>query len=327
MRNSLPRSLPRSAPRLLACLWKRTPAALRLFVLMLSGIGSSGLAQQASLELVSGSVTGQLRTDTSNGLEVQPYTVGTTALQTSYSQTLAENYKTDLTVFARLATAPGNGSYTINHTSKLRTYTNDVSFDDQLTFRFAPTPAEPAGTQKRVRITGHGYSTNLWNGFGGSQGIGENSYGELLAPDWVSSVDGTPSVFKVTFNGQTMDLTRNHLQEQYTFEVTVGETFTVDIELFAIAMGRGTWKGVTASVTVAEVPKTSQTIEFTPPQEMFLGDLDLSATTSSGLPVAFEVVSGPGTINGNTLTATAVGYIRVKATQPGNDTFGGAPPR
>lgn len=53
----------------------------------------------------------------------------------------------------------------------------------------------------------------------------------------------------------------------------------------------------------------------------------IEATATSGLPVSFEIVSGPATINGNTITLTGQqGEVTVKATQPGNGTFNAADP-
>ena len=54
---------------------------------------------------------------------------------------------------------------------------------------------------------------------------------------------------------------------------------------------------------------------------------DIEASATSGLPVQFEVLSGPATINGNTITlAGTPGEVSIKATQPGNGTFNAADP-
>jgi hypothetical protein len=48
----------------------------------------------------------------------------------------------------------------------------------------------------------------------------------------------------------------------------------------------------------------------------------LNATTNSGLPITFEIVSGPATVNGNIVTLTgAHGTVVVKAKQVGNATY------
>ncbi|MEI7660824.1 MAG: LamG-like jellyroll fold domain-containing protein, partial [Bacteroidota bacterium] len=72
-----------------------------------------------------------------------------------------------------------------------------------------------------------------------------------------------------------------------------------------------------------------QAISFPPiPSQLTTAaPFDISATATSGLPVMFEVVSGPATIAGNTVTLTgAAGEVSVKATQPGNSTFNAATP-
>jgi len=52
--------------------------------------------------------------------------------------------------------------------------------------------------------------------------------------------------------------------------------------------------------------------------------ITLSATANSGLPVTFSVLSGPGTILGNTLTITGVGTVVVAANQAGNTNYAAA---
>jgi hypothetical protein len=74
-----------------------------------------------------------------------------------------------------------------------------------------------------------------------------------------------------------------------------------------------------------------QTITFNELPNKTYGDLPfaLSATASSGLPVSFEIVSqDPATIislNGSTITINGAGTARIRATQPGNDTYRAAP--
>ena len=53
-------------------------------------------------------------------------------------------------------------------------------------------------------------------------------------------------------------------------------------------------------------------------------DLSSLATIPSGLPVTFQVVSGPGTISGTTLTMTGAGDIVIRASQPGNSNYSAA---
>ncbi len=72
----------------------------------------------------------------------------------------------------------------------------------------------------------------------------------------------------------------------------------------------------------------SQTITFSPltsPVTYNVGPITLSAASSSALGVTFTVLSGPGTISGNTLAFTAAGTIVVEADQAGSAYYNAAP--
>ncbi len=64
----------------------------------------------------------------------------------------------------------------------------------------------------------------------------------------------------------------------------------------------------------------SQTITFAALADKNYGDASflLNATASSGLPVVYQVLSGPATITGNTLTITGTGSVTVEASQSGD---------
>ncbi len=74
-----------------------------------------------------------------------------------------------------------------------------------------------------------------------------------------------------------------------------------------------------------EIPvfRSPQQLEFPLTNRIFLETpvLPLAATSSVGLPVEFRVLSGPGLINGNTLTVTNPGVLVVRAIQPGNAVY------
>ena len=55
--------------------------------------------------------------------------------------------------------------------------------------------------------------------------------------------------------------------------------------------------------------------------------VELAAEASSGLPVGFAVVSGPGSLEGTTLTFTGEGQVLIKASQEGDDNWNPAPSR
>jgi hypothetical protein len=71
-----------------------------------------------------------------------------------------------------------------------------------------------------------------------------------------------------------------------------------------------------------DVTRGSQTITFNPPAQVSLDQLpfELTATTSSGLPVSYSA-SGVCAVNGNTLTAGGVGACAVTASQAGDESY------
>ncbi len=71
-----------------------------------------------------------------------------------------------------------------------------------------------------------------------------------------------------------------------------------------------------------------QTITFPNPgaQTYGVAPITLTATASSGLPVSYTVISGPATVNGNTLTITGAGSVTVEANQAGDEQWLPAPP-
>ena len=84
--------------------------------------------------------------------------------------------------------------------------------------------------------------------------------------------------------------------------------------------GDGNYNSISTSVSITSIA-ISQTIAFTPPPSPVaygVAPIALSATATSGLPVAFSVLSGPGTVSGNTLTVTGPGTVVVAANQGGN---------
>ena len=93
-------------------------------------------------------------------------------------------------------------------------------------------------------------------------------------------------------------------------------------------LGDWYWMQTIALSGTAISSKTPQTITFAPLRETTYGTppIPLHATASSKLPVTFTVVSGPGTVKGNTLTITGAGTVVVEADQAGNATYMAAPP-
>jgi bacillolysin len=69
--------------------------------------------------------------------------------------------------------------------------------------------------------------------------------------------------------------------------------------------------------------KSTQTITFNAIADRYTnqGDLTMSATCSSNLPVSFAVKSGPATLTGSTLKFTGAGTVTIRAYQTGNDLY------
>ena len=73
-----------------------------------------------------------------------------------------------------------------------------------------------------------------------------------------------------------------------------------------------------------ELESGFQSISFEPIPNKLISDdpFDVQASATSGLPVSFEVTSGPASVDGNTVTLTGEpGTVTIVASQEGNDTF------
>jgi len=75
------------------------------------------------------------------------------------------------------------------------------------------------------------------------------------------------------------------------------------------------------------VARANQYTAFDPVSDKSVGDAPfvLSATASSGLPVAFAIVSGPSTVVGNLVTLSGAGTVTVRASQSGDTNYNAAP--
>ena len=93
---------------------------------------------------------------------------------------------------------------------------------------------------------------------------------------------------------------------------TLGRTFWVS-DSWMVAIGGSVFR-------INTDPKSNQLVTFKTIGDQVLGSpaLTLEASSNSGLPIIFSVVSGPASITGNKLTILGEGSITIKATQPGN---------
>jgi hypothetical protein len=73
--------------------------------------------------------------------------------------------------------------------------------------------------------------------------------------------------------------------------------------------------------------KVEQSITFAALAGRTFGDapFEMSATSSSGLPVVFGVVSGPAAVVGATISITGAGTVVIRASQTGSPNYNAAP--
>jgi hypothetical protein len=103
--------------------------------------------------------------------------------------------------------------------------------------------------------------------------------------------------------------------------VTITGTGEVWIE--ASQMGNDIYNAAPAISQNFLVAKADQTITFTAIANKMLGDAPfaLNATSSSGLPISYRVLSGPASVTGNMVTITGAGEVWIEASQPGNANY------
>lgn len=79
--------------------------------------------------------------------------------------------------------------------------------------------------------------------------------------------------------------------------------------------------------TTLVITKANQTINFPAIANRQFSNtpFNISATASSGLTVSFQVISGPATVSGNSVTMTGTGTVKIRATQAGNGSYNAAP--
>lgn len=127
-----------------------------------------------------------------------------------------------------------------------------------------------------------------------------------------------PAKGDLTFNGDgTFTYTSGagqSGQDSFTFKANDGEADS---------------NTATVTINIQEGGLLAQSITFGAPPQRQVGDapFNLVATASSGLPVSFQLLSGPAALDGSTVTLTgAVGVVHVRATQAGDGTFEAASP-
>lgn len=139
--------------------------------------------------------------------------------------------------------------------------------------------------------------------------IENKTYGDAPFELRAAADSGLPITFEVISGPATLDTT--------VLTITGAGTITVK----ASQPGNENYEPVSTEQTFV-VGKASQTIDFAPLPPANVQDVvTLSATASSGLPVAFDIISGPGALAGNALSFTGEGAVVVEASQPGDANY------
>jgi hypothetical protein len=83
---------------------------------------------------------------------------------------------------------------------------------------------------------------------------------------------------------------------------------------------------VLAQVITFAQPADQELIDAGAPDGILAETITLTATSDSGLPVSFVVVSGPATVSGSALTITNEGSVVIEARQAGDPNYTAATP-
>jgi DNA-binding beta-propeller fold protein YncE len=96
---------------------------------------------------------------------------------------------------------------------------------------------------------------------------------------------------------------------------------------YSVTIGASNAGGTGTANLIVTITPASQTITFPVPASVVANaaPFTLAATSSSGLPITYTVLSGPATVSGNTVTLTGTaGTVTIQASQGGNLAYSAA---
>lgn len=134
-------------------------------------------------------------------------------------------------------------------------------------------------------------------------------------------VEGTaPFNFVWTKNGAILPA-----ETSATFSITAASLGDAGVYVVTVSNAAGTVVAYPAGIYVTKRP---QTITFTAPATVPAAGagVNLSASSSIGLPVAFSIVSGTAALTGNNVLTSPGGAVVVRASQAGNAAIAAAEP-
>ncbi|TWF39865.1 gliding motility-associated-like protein [Chitinophaga polysaccharea] len=131
---------------------------------------------------------------------------------------------------------------------------------------------------------------------------------DYVVTGFVNNEDSAHVITGIAGTSTTADV--NSVPNTYPITVGIGGLTAANYDF--------QFTGATLTVTPA-----TQAITFNALANKTYGDADftLSATSNSGLAVTYSVVSGPATINGNTVTITGAGNVTIAAGQAGDNRY------
>jgi hypothetical protein len=215
--------------------------------------------------------------------------------------------KTGAATFADAIPATGAHSFTA-------TYSGDSNFATSTTQTATPLTINTAG----VTLAGPTATTTVVAGQTGSMAItiaGQYPGTNVVPPTGMLSYQigsGAASSAPIELGTATLSIPNTLTASGYFVTVTYS--------------GDDNYQTASISVPLTVSPQ-SQTISVAANTGHTYGDgpITLSATATSGLPVSFKIISGPGAINGSLLTIQGGGTITFEADQGGNSFYSAAP--
>ncbi len=209
-------------------------------------------------------------------------------------------------------------------------YINNPNWTDysvQGQIQFSTTDAWGGGIGGRLDpTTGAHYAAWVYpDSAGGGPNVTLWKFSDWTTPTLMQTVTLPPAgttvhTVELTFQGANLNVYFDNTLEISTTDSTSPFT-SGGISVDMATIGSSYTFGV-SNVTVTSL-LTGQTINFGALSSQTYGNapFTVSATASSGLPVSLNILSGPATISGNTITITGAGTVTVQASQAGNTTY------
>lgn len=185
-----------------------------------------------------------------------------------------------------------------------------------------------------VLVTATANATHDFVGWSGDAASTANPLGVLLDRDKVIQAGFSLKVFALTTSATAGGSVTAGGSYPYGTMLTLAGTPDATHRFVG---WKGDASGAAASITLLIdrakwveaifADKAAQSIVFALPSTPPVNGtpFPLNASASSGLPVSFTLLSGPGVLNGNQLTITGPGKVTVQADQPGDGDFLPAP--